>query len=205
MQETPNGEMTVSLDLGLVPEWIRRALSYPRCRQQQCWSSVRRYDREDTSFLSPTRFIGWEVRNHLQLLTLDTGPRLGLSATPRRAGDPTGTMRIFDYFNGIVPPPFTLKDAIKSGSLTPYFYHVHTVTLTETEEEHWNETTKRIRRISAQNASAKVENSPSERQIERMTTSDHELLQTIEQIRKESFPELPADLVNKLSRSKRLH
>jgi superfamily II DNA or RNA helicase len=92
--------------------------------------------------------------NHLQLLTLDTGPRLGLSATPRRAGDPEGTAKVFDYFHGIVSPSFTLRDAIESGSLTPYFYHVHTVPLTETEQKLWDETTKRIRRISAQNASA---------------------------------------------------
>src|SRR5437867_8414648 len=92
---------------------------------------------------------------HLQLLSMDTGPRLGLSATPRRAGDPAGTAQILDYFNGIVPPPFTLADAIKSGALTPYFYHVYTVTLTNTEQERWNDITKRIRRLSAMNASAK--------------------------------------------------
>lgn len=93
--------------------------------------------------------------NHLQLLLLNTGARLGLSATPRRAGDPEGTARILDYFNGIVPPPFTLQDAIKSGALTPYFYHVHTVTLTNTEQGRWDEITKRVRRLSAQNAAAK--------------------------------------------------
>ena len=37
---------------------------------------------------------------HLKLLDLETGPRLGLSATPRRAGDPSGTRAIFEYFNG---------------------------------------------------------------------------------------------------------
>ena len=106
--------------------------------------------------------------NHLQLLTLDTGPRLGLSATPRRAGDPDGTAKIFDYFNGVVPPPFTLQDAISSGTLTPYFYHVHPVTLTETEQEHWDEITKRIRKISAQNASAKDKDPASDLQIKKL-------------------------------------
>ena len=93
--------------------------------------------------------------NHLQLLELDTGPRLGLSATPRRAGDPFGTSLILNYFNGIVPPPFTLQDAIRSGTLTPYFYHVHTAMLTDTEQQAWDELTTRIKRLSAQNASAK--------------------------------------------------
>jgi len=91
--------------------------------------------------------------SHQQLLLLDSGPRLGLSATPRRAGDPEGTAKIMDYFQGIVPPPFALQDAIKSGSLTPYFYHVHTVTLTAAEQSRWDEITKRVRRISGQNAS----------------------------------------------------
>jgi superfamily II DNA or RNA helicase len=106
--------------------------------------------------------------NHLQLLQLDTGPRLGLSATPRRAGDPVGTERILNYFNGIVAPPFTLKDAIESGALTPYFYHIHTVTLTDAEQQEWDETTKRIQRISAQNASAQDPNSELDFEIKRL-------------------------------------
>ena len=121
----------------------------------------------------PMRCIAWEVPNHLQLLALDTGPRLGLSATPRRAGDPEGTARILDYFNGIVQPPFTLQDAIESGALTPYFYHVHTVTLTNTEQDQWDEITKRIRRMSAINASAK----------ERDASSDHIKMLLIERAR----------------------
>lgn len=44
---------------------------------------------------------------HQKLFTLQTGPRLGLSATPRRAGDPIGTDAIFTYFNGVVPPRST--------------------------------------------------------------------------------------------------
>jgi superfamily II DNA or RNA helicase len=97
-----------------------------------------------------------------------TGPRLGLSATPRRAGDPLGTEQILTYFNGIVPPPFTLQDAIKSGALTPYFYHVHTVTLTDTEQQAWDEVTKRIKRLSAQNASAKEPDPGADFQVKRM-------------------------------------
>ena len=106
--------------------------------------------------------------NNLQLLTLESGPRLGLSATPRRAGDDEGTKRTLEYFEGIVPPPFTLQDAIKSGTLTPYFYHVHTVSLTEKEQETWDEFTKRIKRLCAQAASNK-ENAPdSEPQIKHL-------------------------------------
>jgi superfamily II DNA or RNA helicase len=106
--------------------------------------------------------------NNLQLLTLETGPRLGLSATPRRAGDEEGTRQTLEYFDGIVPPPFTLKDAIKSGALTPYFYHVHTVRLTEQEQETWDEFTRRIRRLCAQSASNKENASDSESQIKHL-------------------------------------
>jgi superfamily II DNA or RNA helicase len=106
--------------------------------------------------------------NNLQLLTLETGPRLGLSATPRRAGDEEGTRKTFEYFDGIVPPPFTLQDAIKSGALTPYFYHIHTVRLTEGEQESWDEITKRIVRLCSQTASNKENTASSEQQIKHL-------------------------------------
>lgn len=106
--------------------------------------------------------------HHLRLLSLDTGARLGLSATPRRAGDPVGTEKTLQYFNGIVPPPFTLQDAIKSGALTPYFYHVHTVTLTADEQQEWDALTMRIRRLSAQNAAAKGANPISEERLKQL-------------------------------------
>jgi superfamily II DNA or RNA helicase len=118
--------------------------------------------------------------NHLQLLLLDTGPRLGLSATPRRAGDPVGTARILDYFNGIVPPPFTLQDAIKAGALTPYFYHIHTVTLTDAEQQEWDQMTTRIRRITAQKASAKDPNPEWDFQVKKLLIERGRLLKQAE-------------------------
>lgn len=114
--------------------------------------------------------------NHLQLLSLDTGPRLGLSATPRRAGDPDGTAKIFAYFEDVVPPPFTLQDAIRSGALAPYFYHVHTVTLTSGEQETWDEITVRIRKLSARNASAKVKDPASDERIKHLLIERGRLL-----------------------------
>ncbi|RWI36081.1 DEAD/DEAH box helicase family protein [Mesorhizobium sp.] len=84
-----------------------------------------------------------------QIFTLDTGARLGLSATPRRAGDPEGTKAILDYFEGVVPPPFTLMDAVAAGALTPYAYHAHPIRLESDEQARWLEVTERIRRLSA--------------------------------------------------------
>lgn len=82
-------------------------------------------------------------------LNIDAGARLGLSATPRRYGDPEGTAALFDYFGGLVPPPYTLNDAIKSGVLTKYFYNPLTITLTKEEQENWNDVTKQISQIMA--------------------------------------------------------
>ena len=39
------------------------------------------------------------------------GPRLGLSATPERAGDDPGTSAIVGYFRGVLEPRYTLADA----------------------------------------------------------------------------------------------
>lgn len=84
-----------------------------------------------------------------QLLSLDTGPRLGLSATPERAGDKEGTAAINTYFEGVVPPPFALVDAIRAKALTPYAYSAHTVSLTDVERAGWNKLTEDIRRVFA--------------------------------------------------------
>jgi superfamily II DNA or RNA helicase len=90
------------------------------------------------------------------VLQLESGPRLGLSATPRRAGDPEGTAAVFAYFNGVVRPPFTLFDAIAAGTLTPYAYYVHQLTLESDEQNRWNELSREIRQLyaRAQNAGA---------------------------------------------------
>jgi superfamily II DNA or RNA helicase len=83
------------------------------------------------------------------VLALDTGPRLGLSATPERAGDPSGTDAILNYFQGIVPPPFTLEDAIAADALTRYAFHVHTVSLSEAEQRQWDQESDEIKRVAA--------------------------------------------------------
>ncbi len=93
---------------------------------------------------------------HRTLLTVDTGPRLGLSATPRRAGDPEGTAAVFEYFGGVVPPPFTLVDAIRSKTLTPYFYHVHQVAMDADEQTQWDTLTRQIGVLAARARSSKT-------------------------------------------------
>jgi superfamily II DNA or RNA helicase len=84
----------------------------------------------------------------------DAGARLGLSATPERAGDSEGTAMIFQYFGDVLEPVFTLRDAIRAKRLTPYAYYPDRVTLTAEETDAWVEQTKQIKRVYAQNASA---------------------------------------------------
>ena len=88
------------------------------------------------------------------VLAIDSGPRLGLSATPERAGDPVGTAAILAYFEGIVQPPFTLFDAITAGTLTPYAYNVHRISLEADEQARWDKLTNEIRKAYAQAMSA---------------------------------------------------
>ena len=168
-------------DGGLIGPWTRPGSETPRIvlstMQTAAMPEFRSAIRQGSHLL----LVADEVHrigspNHQQLLSVDTGPRLGLSATPRRAGDPAGTARILDYFHGIVPPPFTLADAISSGALTPYFYHVHTVTLTTKEQEQWDQLTKRIQRMFAQNASAKEPSAGADHQIERLLIERGRLL-----------------------------
>lgn len=172
-------------DEGLIGAWTRPGSETPRVVLSTMQTAAMAEFRASIMQGSQLFLVADEVHrvgspNHLQLTSLDTGPRLGLSATPRRAGDPEGTARILEYFNGIVPPPFTLQDAIKSGALTPYFYHVHTVQLTNTEQEQWDEITKRIRRISAQKASSKEPDSESDFQIKKLLIARARMLKQAE-------------------------
>ena len=86
---------------------------------------------------------------HQNILTIDAGGRLALSATPARYGDPEGTATIFGYFGDIVEPKFGIPDAIRAGRLVPYDYHVVEVQLTDDEQEAWDSLTREISRAYA--------------------------------------------------------
>lgn len=72
------------------------------------------------------------------------GLRLGLSATPERYFDETGTEAVFNYFGEVLKPEFTLADAIAQGALVPYHYYPVFVQLTESEALAYAKLTKRI-------------------------------------------------------------
>lgn len=96
-----------------------------------------------------TMLIGDEMHN-LGVPSFLTNPperfekRLGLSATPIRQYDPDGTDRLFDYFG---PPvfKFSLAEAIESGCLTRYRYHLHEVNLSVEEMDKYAELTEELR------------------------------------------------------------
>ena len=96
-------------------------------------------------------------------LQIDSGHRLGLSATPKRFGDTEGTTKIFDYFGPVVPPPFTLADAVKSGRLVEYEYHPHPIHLTAEEADAWKSFTRQIGREILKSKNAEGETRLSDR------------------------------------------
>jgi superfamily II DNA or RNA helicase len=89
-------------------------------------------------------------------LQIDARQRLGLSATPKRYGDPYGTQKIFEYFGGIIPPIITLYDAIQAKRLVEYEYFPQAIHLTPLEAEDWAKKTSELRReIAVTNTSDK--------------------------------------------------
>ena len=82
--------------------------------------------------------------------------RLALSATIDRHGDPEGTQKLYEYFGGKCIE-YTLKDAIDSGMLTPYYYYPIVVSLSEQELNDYLELTAIISRNSHQNSKGKTE------------------------------------------------
>lgn len=91
-------------------------------------------------------------RQRRNVFNIVSGPRLGLSATPERFGDPEGTNAIFEYFGGIIQPEYSLEDAIKGHVLTRYFYHPQQVYLSPSEQDEWNLVSAEISKLFARQA-----------------------------------------------------
>jgi superfamily II DNA or RNA helicase len=71
--------------------------------------------------------------------------RLGLSATPVRQYDASGTAELFAFFGPTVFE-FDLGEAIRAGCLTPYNYCLHEVQLGDHEMEEWKRLTEQLRK-----------------------------------------------------------
>lgn len=101
----------------------------------------------------PSMLVADEVHHLGTTVALQTLPpnfayRLGLSATPDRWMDEVGTAGIHGYFGNTVYE-YSLRDAIRDGRLTPYYYYPHVVELTEAELDDYSQLTTRIARLSA--------------------------------------------------------
>lgn len=82
------------------------------------------------------------------LESIPAAARLGLSATPERAGDAEGTRVILNYFGGIIDT-YGIKEALADGMLAPYEYAVEFVHLNVDEQDRFEEFTRKIRRQAA--------------------------------------------------------
>jgi superfamily II DNA or RNA helicase len=105
---------------------------------------------------------------HSKIMSLETGPRLGLSATPERHGDIKGTIEIMTYFSGIIAPEFSIEDAIRANILTPYAYYPHFIELRNAEQEEWNEITQNIKKLYAMFLNDKSDNDYMKKKIDNL-------------------------------------
>jgi len=103
------------------------------------------------------------TRNRQLLDDAAFGARLGLSATPERAGDPDGTGALLSFFGGVLEPRYGLGDAVRDGVLTRYFYRPHIVTLTEFEMHDWDAVTLEIARLLSRDPSTAIHSDIRER------------------------------------------
>jgi DNA phosphorothioation system restriction enzyme len=88
--------------------------------------------------------------------------RLGLSATPERWFDDTGTQSLLAYFGEIVFE-LGLRDAISIGALSKYDYFPHVVELTSDELGQYLEITAQIARVSSSDSKTLESDSSDER------------------------------------------
>jgi superfamily II DNA or RNA helicase len=82
--------------------------------------------------------------------------RLGLSATPRRHLDESGTEKIFKWFGGVVFE-FGLKEAIERGYLTPYNYFPIFCELSDVEAERYERIAEDLDAITADKLRDRIE------------------------------------------------
>lgn len=75
--------------------------------------------------------------------------RLGLSATPQRPYDPTGTQRLLDYFEGVAYR-YELREAVDQGHLADYEYHLHSTYLTEREQRAYEDLNGQLNLVIAE-------------------------------------------------------
>lgn len=114
--------------------------------------------------------IGDEVHNlgtesFMEVLPSDARYRLGLSATPERWFDASGTQSLFNYFGPVVYE-LGLAEAIKLDALCHYMYHPHFVALTEEEHTKYLVLSRKIAALVASSANKDIEDDGSSGPLE---------------------------------------
>jgi len=107
-----------------------------------------------TMLPNETLLIGDEVHNfgtlkHISLYPQHIPFRLGLSATPDRYFDETGSAALNTYFNVTEQPTyrFGMKEAIAAGFLCEYYYYPKLVSLTTSELTEYKEISQKLMRF----------------------------------------------------------
>ena len=130
-------------------------------------------------------------KRSMKVLTDVFNCRLGLSATPNRWFDETGTTELRKYFGDSVYE-FSLDKAIRMEYLCPYYYHPHLVELTDEEFEAYERLTERISKLYYQ-----MENSEASEALERLLIKRATLLNRAEN-KLTKLAELVADKTDSL-------
>jgi len=116
--------------------------------------------------------------------------RLGLSATPERYFDTSGTKFLVEYFSGIIYE-YEIKDAIKDGYLCPYEYYPIICSLNTEEITNYNRYTTAI-------AMAEAEKDRDENKIKRLKRARKKIIKKAESKIPRTI-ELVKSLKNKLN------
>ena len=87
-----------------------------------------------------------------QALPRNAAYRVGLSATPERWMDPTGTARIHGYFGNIVDE-YSMKDALDDEVLVPYIYYPQLVALEPEEAIRYEEISAKLAKYGISDSS----------------------------------------------------
>ncbi|MBI6115989.1 DEAD/DEAH box helicase family protein [Salegentibacter maritimus] len=83
----------------------------------------------------------------LKNLPHNISKRIGLSATPERIYDESGSSKLYEFFKSTPPNytyKFSMREAIDQGFLTPYFYYPYFVNLEHDELENYLEITREL-------------------------------------------------------------
>ena len=101
-------------------------------------------------------WVGDECHHHgsarlAECLPQQTGMRLGLSATPEHYLNSAANQRLTEFYGPVVDV-YGLAQAIKDEVLTPYYYHVVLINLTEEEAHDYRELSEQITRLFAMEA-----------------------------------------------------